>query len=76
MLRSLSSLTSRSAPGLGFSGKSDLISAATLCSVSLALSAHAPNEIYLVEPAEGVPVAGLAEIEKAYVDLLYALATQ
>ena len=35
--------------------------------------AHAPNEIYLVEPAEGVPVAGLAEIEKAYVDLLYAL---
>ena len=35
--------------------------------------AHAPNEIYLVEPAENVPVAGLAEIEKAYVDLLYAL---
>jgi acetylornithine deacetylase/succinyl-diaminopimelate desuccinylase-like protein len=35
--------------------------------------AHAPNEIYLVAPAEGVPVAGLAEIEKAYVDLLYAL---
>jgi len=35
--------------------------------------AHAPNEIYLVEPAEGVPVAGLADIEKAYVDLLYAL---
>ena len=37
--------------------------------------AHAPNEIYLVEPAEGVPVAGLAEIEKAYVDLLYALSS-
>lgn len=35
--------------------------------------AHAPNEIYLVEPAAGVPIAGLAEIEKAYVDLLYAL---
>lgn len=35
--------------------------------------AHAPNEFYLVEPAPGVPVAGLAEIEKAYVDLLYAL---
>jgi len=35
--------------------------------------AHAPNEIYLVEPASGVPIAGLAEIEKAYVDLLYAL---
>jgi acetylornithine deacetylase/succinyl-diaminopimelate desuccinylase-like protein len=38
--------------------------------------AHAPNEIYLVEPAPGVPVAGLAEIEKAYVDLLFALADQ
>ena len=36
--------------------------------------AHAPNEIYLVEPGPDVPVAGLAEIEKAYVDLLYALA--
>ena len=35
--------------------------------------AHAPNEIYLVEPAANVPIAGLAEIEKAYVDLLYAL---
>ena len=38
--------------------------------------AHAPNEIYLVEPAENVPVAGLAEIEKAYVDLLYALSNR
>lgn len=38
--------------------------------------AHAPNEIYLVEPAEGVPVAGLAEIERAYVDLLYALSSR
>lgn len=36
--------------------------------------AHAPNEIYLVEPGPDVPVAGLAGIEKAYVDLLYALA--
>lgn len=31
---------------------------------------HAPNEYYVVE-SEG-PVLGLAEIEKAYVDLLYA----
>lgn len=38
--------------------------------------AHAPNEIYLVEPGVDVPVAGLAEIEKAYVDLLYALAEE
>jgi acetylornithine deacetylase/succinyl-diaminopimelate desuccinylase-like protein len=36
--------------------------------------AHAPNEYYLVKPAAGVPIAGLAEIEKAYVDLLYAVA--
>ncbi|MDH3746763.1 MAG: M20/M25/M40 family metallo-hydrolase [Gammaproteobacteria bacterium] len=36
--------------------------------------AHAPNEIMLIEPGDGVPVAGLAEIEKAYVDFIYALA--
>jgi acetylornithine deacetylase/succinyl-diaminopimelate desuccinylase-like protein len=36
--------------------------------------AHAPNEIMLIEPAEGVPVAGLAEIEKGYADFVYALA--
>lgn len=38
--------------------------------------AHAPNEYMVVRPAEGSPIAGLAEIEKAYVDLLYALARQ
>jgi acetylornithine deacetylase/succinyl-diaminopimelate desuccinylase-like protein len=38
--------------------------------------AHAPNEILLVEPAEGVPIAGLADIEKSYADLLYALAAE
>jgi acetylornithine deacetylase/succinyl-diaminopimelate desuccinylase-like protein len=36
--------------------------------------AHAPNEIMLIEPRDGVPVAGLADIEKAYVDFIYALA--
>jgi acetylornithine deacetylase/succinyl-diaminopimelate desuccinylase-like protein len=36
--------------------------------------AHAPNEIMLIEPAAGVPVAGLAEIEKAYTDFIYSLA--
>jgi acetylornithine deacetylase/succinyl-diaminopimelate desuccinylase-like protein len=36
--------------------------------------AHAPNEYYVIEPVEGSKIAGLAEIEKAYVDLLYALA--
>ena len=34
--------------------------------------AHAPNEVYVVE--SNGDVAGLAEIEKAYVDLLYAFA--
>jgi len=36
--------------------------------------AHAPNEIMLIEPKDDVPVAGLAAIEKAYVDFIYALA--
>ncbi|WP_407351802.1 M20/M25/M40 family metallo-hydrolase [Luteimonas sp. R10] len=35
--------------------------------------AHAPDEYMLIRPAEGVKAAGLAEIEKSYVDLLYAL---
>jgi acetylornithine deacetylase/succinyl-diaminopimelate desuccinylase-like protein len=36
--------------------------------------AHAPNEYLVIEPAAGTGIAGLAEIEKFYVDLLYALA--
>ncbi len=36
--------------------------------------AHAPNEIMLIEPGPGTEAAGLAEIEKAYVDFVYALA--
>jgi hypothetical protein len=36
--------------------------------------AHAPNEFMVVEPAPGSRIAGLAQIEKFYVDLLYALA--
>jgi acetylornithine deacetylase/succinyl-diaminopimelate desuccinylase-like protein len=36
--------------------------------------AHAPNEYMVVEPKAGTKVAGLAEIEKFYVDFLYALA--
>ncbi len=36
--------------------------------------AHAPNEYMLIRPAPGSQVAGLAGIEKAYVDLLFALA--
>ena len=37
--------------------------------------AHAPNEIMLIEPGPGTNAAGLADIEKAYVDFVYALAT-
>ena len=36
--------------------------------------AHAPNEYMVIEPAEGSPIAGLAEVEKYYADLVYALA--
>lgn len=36
--------------------------------------AHAPDEYMLIYPEEGSKIAGLAELEKAYVDLLYALA--
>lgn len=35
--------------------------------------AHAPNEIMLIKPNAQTKAAGLAEIEKSYVDLLYAL---
>lgn len=35
--------------------------------------AHAPNEIMLIEPGPDTGAAGLAEIEKAYVDFFYAL---
>lgn len=35
---------------------------------------HAPNEYMVIRPRAGSRVAGLAEIEKGYVDLLYAMA--
>lgn len=36
--------------------------------------AHAPNEYMVIEPKAGSRIAGLADTEKFYVDLLYALA--
>jgi hypothetical protein len=36
--------------------------------------AHAPNEYMIVEAAPGSAVASLADIEKHYVDVLFALA--
>jgi hypothetical protein len=35
--------------------------------------AHAPNEFMVIAPHSGSRLAGLAQIEKFYVDLLYAL---
>lgn len=35
--------------------------------------AHAPNEIMLIEPADGTAAAGLADVEKAYVDFVFSL---
>jgi hypothetical protein len=35
--------------------------------------AHAPNEFMLIRPATSTRAAGLADIEKSYVDLLFAL---
>jgi di/tripeptidase len=36
--------------------------------------AHAPDEFMVIEPVAGSKIAGLAAVEKFYVDLLYALA--
>jgi acetylornithine deacetylase/succinyl-diaminopimelate desuccinylase-like protein len=36
--------------------------------------AHAPNEIMLIEPGPDTAAVGLADVEKAYVDFVYALA--
>ena len=36
--------------------------------------AHAPNEYMVIKPKSGSRIAGLAEIEKFYVDLLFAMA--
>ncbi len=38
--------------------------------------AHAPNEYMVIRPKEGTAIAALPEIEKAYVDLLFALSEQ
>jgi acetylornithine deacetylase/succinyl-diaminopimelate desuccinylase-like protein len=37
--------------------------------------AHAPNEYMLIDPKPGSRVAGLAAVEKFYVDFLYAFAS-
>jgi hypothetical protein len=38
------------------------------------VGAHAPDEYMVIEPAPGSRIAGLAQVEKFYVDVLYALA--
>lgn len=41
--------------------------------MGLGTGAHGPNEYMVIRPKPGSRVAGLAEIEKSYVDLLFAL---
>lgn len=38
--------------------------------------AHAPDEYMVIHAAEGTGIAGLAEVEKGYVDLIFALARE
>ncbi|GIW52812.1 MAG: hypothetical protein KatS3mg081_2167 [Gemmatimonadales bacterium] len=38
--------------------------------------AHAPNEYVVIHPRPGSKIAGVAEVEKAYVDILYAMAAR
>ncbi len=38
--------------------------------------AHGPNEYMIVEPAAGSKITGLEEVERFYVDLLYAIAEE
>ncbi|MCG8420584.1 MAG: M20/M25/M40 family metallo-hydrolase [Proteobacteria bacterium] len=38
--------------------------------------AHGPNEYMVIKPKSGSKIAGLATLEKGYVDLLYALARE
>ncbi len=42
--------------------------------IGFGTGAHAPDEFMVIEPAAGSKIAGLAAVEKFYVDLLYALA--
>lgn len=42
-------------------------------SAILFANTHAPNEYMVIDPREGFDIAVLAEFEKAYVDLLFAL---
>lgn len=38
--------------------------------------AHAPNEYMLIKPVDGSPMSGLEQVEKYYVDLVYAIAAR
>ena len=41
--------------------------------LSCGAGAHAPSGLLCIKHGEGVKVASLADMEKAYVDLLYSL---
>ena len=61
-----------SAPFYQFTDRLDLPLVPT--GMGFGTGAHAPNEIMLIEPGPGTAAVGLADIEKAYVDFVYALA--
>jgi len=46
----------------------------TLAGLGHGWNPHAPNEYMVIHPKPGSQIASLAEMEKAYVDLLYAVA--
>ena len=46
----------------------------TLAGLGHGWNLHAPNEYMVIQPQPGSKIASLAEMEKAYVDLLYAVA--
>ncbi len=60
-----------SAPSYLFTGKLGL--AMLVGGIGSGAGAHAPNEYLVIDPKPGSKIAGLAQMEKFYVDLLFAL---
>lgn len=44
------------------------------CGMGHGSGAHAPDEYMVIRPKPGSPIAGLGDVEKSYVDMLYAMA--
>ncbi len=63
-----------SAPFYQFTERLDL--PLVFAALGYGTGAHGPDEFMVIEAAKGTNIAGLADVEKYYVDLLYALAQQ